>query len=164
MKIIAINLTDSDQTDFISQVAAKLNTEIINLNYNQGDPSLVPDDLYTRMSLGALTLEQYVIDNPDYNSPDKKFVNALMFWEPNINKIDKLLPYVNVFIKNWFMVQDQADPKWIFGNISALTKWAGSLHKVNKNDFYSMEPHLDNQITHTLIYAGRIGLNVQGLI
>jgi hypothetical protein len=164
MKIVSINLTNTDQSDFIHQVSDTLNIEIVDLNYNQGNPEIISDDFYTKLSLGALTLEQYIIDNSEYNTPNKKFFNALIYWEHDINKIDKLIPYVNVFTRNWFLVQDQTNPNWIFGDISALTKWAGSLYKINKDEFYIIDQYLKNNLTSSLVYAGRIGMNVQGLI
>lgn len=163
MKIIAVNLTDTEQTNYFNQLSTVFGTEIIPLSYKDIDNDIT-GDLYTKLSLGALSLEQYVIDHPEYNSPNKSFINALMFWEPNLEQVDKLVPYKNLFIKNWFILQEQENPKWIFGNISALTKWAGSLYKINKNDFYFTHPHMVKDFTPSLVYAGRIGINVQGLI
>ena len=164
MKIIAINVTELGQQEYVDKVSNILNTEVICLSYKDIDPSIITDSLYTKLSLGALTLEQYVIDHPNYNTYDKAFVNAFMFWDSSLDKIERLQPYIDVMFKNWFMVQDQLNPKWIFGDIKTLIKWAGSLHKINENDFYYVHPHLKHDFTSSLVYAGRIGLNVQGLV
>lgn len=164
MNVIAINLTDSDQTQYLDQVSSILQTNIINLNYNNIDDSINSNSLYTKLCLAALSLENYIIDNTSYNNPNKSYINCLLYWQPDTNNLDKIVIYKDMFIKNWCVIQNQNDPNWIFGNIPTLCKWAGSLHKINTNDFYTREPGLDNCISHALVYAGRIGLNVQGLV
>lgn len=164
MKIIAINLTDIDQSNFVIQISKILNYGVVCLSYKDFDATIDTNDLYTKLSLGALTLEQYAIDNKEFATYDKTFINCLMFWNPNIDKVKSIIPYTNLLIKNWLLFDNQNSPNWVFGNVSTCIKWAGSLYKLKQSDFHYTHPHLTNELTPSIVYAGRIGLNVQGVV
>jgi hypothetical protein len=127
-----------------------------------------PNYKYGNFSKAAFALEELLLATPDYWSKDKPFINVLLVWgnQHDLRGIEHLKSYQHTYNKDLivFSTNNVKHLPWVFGNIVAVTKWAGSLFKVHP----TMPTQRDKSgFTTTLEvpmwYATRIGLDVRAV-
>ena len=164
MKLIAIDIDNTSNSDnFFTTAQELLGIELLKL---QTFDITGPRYKYGNFSKASFALEDLLLSTPEYWSKDKPFINVLLTWgDYRTTGLEHLKNYQNIFDKDLivFSTKNQTySPNWVFGNIVAITKWAGSLFKVEDN-----MPTTRDIVTFTtdfnipMWYATRIGLDVR---
>jgi len=165
MKLIVIDIENKvipKQTiDYISQT---LDVETLIL------PPLTldgPDYRYGNFTKAAFALEELLLSTPEYWSKNKPFINVLLVWgNQHPVGIEHLKHYQQNYNKDLIVFSTNCEKyvPWVFGNIVAVTKWAGSLFKIysgmaSQRDKAGFTTNFDTPIW----YATRMGLDVRAL-
>jgi hypothetical protein len=166
MKLLAIDIdNNTESSKFFNTAQNILNIELLKL-----PPSNIEGNLYKygSFSKAAFALEDLVLATPEYWSKNKPFINVLITWgDYNTSGLENLKSYQSVYNKDLIVFSTTAEryePNWVFGNIVAVTKWAGSLFKVtddmpSKRDITGFNSNFNVPIW----YATRIGLDVRAV-
>jgi hypothetical protein len=165
MKLIVIDIENkviSKKT--INYISQTLDIETLVL-----PPSTIdgPDYRYGNFTKAAFALEELLLATPEYWSKDKPFINVLLVWGgQHPIGIEHLKNYQQIYNKDLivFSTNSQRYVPWVFGNIVAVTKWAGSMFKVypamsSQRDTSGFTTEFDTPIW----YATRMGLDVRAL-
>lgn len=167
MKLITIDMDNnpSKSADFFNVAQQILNIELLKLS---SAPIEGPRYKYGNFTKAAFALEELLLSTPSYWSKDKPFINVLLTWgDYNTEGLDHLVQYQNIYDKDLIIfstTNENYSPNWVFGNIVAVTKWAGSLFKVED----SMPSKRDtsgftSNFSIPIWYATRIGLDVRAV-
>jgi hypothetical protein len=166
MKLIVIDIDNKVESNkFLDATQEILNIDLLKLDTANISG---PNYKYGSFSKAAFALEDLLLSTPDYWSKNKPFINVLITWgDYNATGLENLKPYQNVYNKDLIVfstTNENYTPNWIFGNIVAITKWAGSLFKVedtmpSKRDIEGFNSNFNVPIW----YATRIGLDVRAV-
>lgn len=167
MKLITIDIDNnpSKSENFFNTAQQILDTELLKLLPASIDG---PRYKYGSFTKAAFALEELLLSTPSYWSKDKPFINVLLTWgDYSTEGLEHLTQYQNVFDKDLIVfstTNENYSPNWVFGNIVAITKWAGSLFKVED----SMPSKRDtsgfiSNFSVPIWYATRIGLDVRAV-
>lgn len=170
MKLIGIDIDGKEQNnDFFNQVERILDVKVIRLPLKDIKKNTGTVHKYDNFARASFALDDYVIDDLDYYSANKPFINTIFGWgDYSLDNIEHLKIYNDVFLKDLIVFQSgykNKEPQWAFGNIIAMTKWSASLFKI-KTDWFAPEGRdsLPNKtkMGEAMWYATRIGLDVRG--
>jgi hypothetical protein len=166
MKLIVIDIGNKVESNkFLDATQEILNIDLLKLDTANISG---PNYKYGSFSKAAFALEDLVLSTPEYWGKNKPFINVLLTWgDYSTAGLENLKPYLNIYNKDLIVfstVSNQYSPTWVFGNIVAVTKWAGSLFKVED----SMPTSRDlqgyfNDLKIPIWYATRIGLDVRAV-
>jgi hypothetical protein len=166
MKLVAIDIDNTSKSDnFFTTAQGLFGIELLKL---QTSNISGPEYPYGKFTKAAFALEDLVLSTPEYWGKNKPFINVLLTWgDYSTASLANLKPYLDIYNKDLIVfstVSNQYSPTWVFGNIVAVTKWAGSLFKVED----SMPTARDlqgcsNDFKIPIWYATRIGLDVRAM-
>lgn len=170
MKLIGIDIDGKEQDyNFFNQVEKQLGIEILRLPLDNIIKNTGTVHKYDNFTRASFTLDEFIINNNDYFSENKPFINAIYAWgNYSLDNIKHLKIYNNIFLKDLMVFQhgySNKEPQWVFGNIIAMTKWSASLFKIKPEWFDSTGRNsVPNKtvLGEAMWYATRIGLDVRG--
>jgi hypothetical protein len=170
MKLIGIDIDGKEQNyDFFNQVEKLLDIEILRLPLEDIKKNTGTIHKYDNFARASFALDKFTIDDIDYYSNNKPFINAIFAWgDYSLDNIEHLKIYNDAFFKDLLVFQNahkNKEPQWAFGNIIAMTKWSASLFKI-KTEWFD-ENGRDSLMNKTKMgeaiwYASRMGLDVRG--
>lgn len=167
MKLITIDIDNSPikSNNFFSDARHILDIELLKLTPVTID---APTYKYGNFSKAAFTLEELLLSTPEYWGKNKPFINALLTWgDYRTDGLEHLKQYQDVFDKDLIVfstTNETYSPNWVFGNIVAITKWAGSLFKVEDNMPTTRDiVGFDSDFKVPIWYATRLGLDVRAV-
>lgn len=172
MKILVIDVDQNEKkfNDFFSKLK-----EIISAEFEiVPNPTIPPgeDYIFAKFSQAGFNLENFLMKN-NYFSKNREYHLALLVWGdyPTEN-----LKYIQDFVANDVLTEDLIlfehtsrvfNHNWVFGDITALINWSGSLFKLDKSmfDTTGRDSYMNNEIefNKAIWFAIRIGLKVYGV-
>lgn len=166
MKLIVIDIDNKAESNKFFEEAR----EILSIDLLKLAPYVLAKQSYKygNFTKAAFALEDLILSTPEYWSKNKPFINVLLTWgDYSTVGLENLKSYQNVYNKNLIVFSTTGErykPNWVFGNIVAVTKWAGSLFKVtddmpSKRDIDGFNSNFNVPIW----YATRIGLDVRAV-
>ena len=165
MKLITIDLDNNNSDQFLTIAQELLDIELLKLHSSNISG---PQYKYGKFSKAAFALEELLLSTPSYWSKNKPFINVLLTWgDYSVTGLEYLKPYQDVYNKDLIVfstTNEHYAPNWVFGNIVAVTKWAGSLFKVEDTMPSARDlAGFNTDFKIPIWYATRIGLDVRAV-